>query len=288
MSNNEPAQELEANSAARAPGNRAWIVAAASALLLAIVGGLAWYTQARVRDAERALATVTAERDAAVAAAAQEQARLDQIRTERDGVESRRLELEQQLEAARDELARLRTELESAKAAAAARLEAAPTPPQTPSATEQPASQPAVAEQPPSPAAPAPTASTAEPVPAGKPQLAVEPAAGASAESLTITFDINSSYLPASLNGRLRELASRLEPGKTYQVELIGSVGADPVANASAQEAARYNRWLAERRVSRVAEFLQRNAKSEALTIKQDFALNDSSRQVVVRVRSVP
>jgi len=299
MSNNEPTQELEGTSVARSPGNRARTlaaVAAAALLLLLAVGGFAWYVQAgRVSEAERALATVTAERDAAVTAAAQGQTRLDQVEAERDGVEARRLELEQQLQAARDELARLRTELASAQAAVAAGREG-PTPlqtplpseavartpePGTPPAVEQPASPPSAAEQPPTPAA-------AEPVPAGKPQLAVEPAAGASVENLTITFDVNSSYLPANLDGRLRQLASRLERGKAYRVELIGSVGADPVANASEQEAARYNRWIAERRVSRVAEFLQKNAEPGVLTIKQDFAANDSSRRVVVRVRPVP
>jgi hypothetical protein len=306
MSNNEPTQELEGTSAPRSPGNRARTLAAVAALLLlAVVGGLAWYAQVlRVTEAERALATVTGERDAAAAAAAQGQARLDQVEAERDGVEARRLELERQLQAARDELARLQTELANAKAAAAASQEKptpspAPLPPAAvaetlepgtppPVAREQPAAQAPAAEPAPSPAAPAPTATAAEAVPAGKPQLAVEPAAGAGVESLTITFEINSSYLPASLDGRLRQLASRLEEGKAYQVELIGSVGADPVANASEQEAARYNRWIAERRVSRVAEFLQKNAKPDALTIKQDFALNDSSRRVVVRVRPGP
>ena len=37
--------------------------------------------------------------------------------------------------------------------------------------------------------------------------------------------------------------------------------------------------------MSRVAEFLQKNAKADKLTIRQDFALNDPSRQVLVEVR---
>ena len=92
-------------------------------------------------------------------------------------------------------------------------------------------------------------------------------------ESLAITFEVNSSYLPANLDGRLRELAEGLEPGRGYEVELVGSVGNDDVAGKSAEEALRYNRWMAERRVSRVAEFLQKNAKADKLTIQQDFAL---------------
>ena len=118
----------------------------------------------------------------------------------------------------------------------------------------------------------------------------MEPAAAPAApeaepETLAIVFDVNSSYLPASLDGRLRELAAKLEPGRGYEVELVGSVGNGDVEGKSAEEALRYNRWMAERRVSRVAEFLQKNAKAGELTIRQDFAFNDPSRQVLVEVR---
>ena len=61
---------------------------------------------------------------------------------------------------------------------------------------------------------------------------------------------------------------------------MTGAVG------AGAQDAdTRYNRWLAERRMDRVAEFLQKNAATERLEIKQAFAANDPSRRVVVQVR---
>ena len=56
---------------------------------------------------------------------------------------------------------------------------------------------------------------------------AVEPAAAAPVvvpappkpQTLTITFDVNSSYLPDDLNGRLRALAQKLEADRSYQVE---------------------------------------------------------------------
>ena len=120
--------------------------------------------------------------------------------------------------------------------------------------------------------------------PAAAPPVA-EPAAASAAQSLAIVFDVNSSYLPDSLDGRLRDLAARLEPGRDYEVELVGSVGNGDVEGKSAEEALRYNRWMAERRMTRVAEFLQKNAKAGDLTIKQDFALNDQSRRVLVEVR---
>ena len=126
--------------------------------------------------------------------------------------------------------------------------------------------------------APAPTASEAQPAPAAGP-------APAKAESLTITFDVNSSYLPADLGGGLKRLADRLQPGQAYAVELTGAVGGDA---ASQDEDARYNHWLAERRMGRVAEFLRKNAETERLEIKQTFAANDPSRRVVVQVRPVP
>jgi outer membrane protein OmpA-like peptidoglycan-associated protein len=118
--------------------------------------------------------------------------------------------------------------------------------------------------------------------------VAPEPSAGLAAEveSLTVTFDVNSSYLPASLDGRLRRLAERLERGRRYEVELTASVGAGPVANAEDPDAAaRYNAWLAERRLDRVATFLQDNAEADALAIEREFAAGDPSRRVVVRVR---
>lgn len=125
------------------------------------------------------------------------------------------------------------------------------------------------------------------PEPAAGPTVA-EPAAKpapAPPQTLTITFDVNSSYFPDSLNGRLRGLASRLKPGHTYAVELTGSVGNDPVANGDPGDAASYNRWIAERRVDRVADFLRANAKAGDLTMKRAYARNDPSRRVVVKIR---
>lgn len=45
----------------------------------------------------------------------------------------------------------------------------------------------------------------------------------------------------------------------------------------------RYNKWLAERRNSRVEEWLIENAQGRQLEIKPKFVIEDSSHRVVVR-----
>ena len=153
-------------------------------------------------------------------------------------------------------------------------------------------------------AAPAPAESVAvpDPAPAAEPASvesvaalgSVEPAAApptpepaAEPERLTITFKVNSSILPSGLDGRLRALAEQLAADDSYAVRLVGSVGNDDIAGKSAEDALRYNRWIAERRVERVAGYLQRTAKGQDLKIAREFAANDPSRRVLVEVTPV-
>lgn len=235
-------------------------------LLLAGVGYYAWSQHGQVVAQAEQLAALTAARDEAVAeaerrraAAAEADRRLaaaDEAEKQRAALEAGRAELEAQLQAARAEVQRL-------QAAAAA----APAP--APAALPEPAAGPS----------PAPVESptvTAEPTPKPAPP-----------QTLTITFDVNSSYFPASLNGRLRRLATGLEPGRAYAVQLTGSIGTDPVENGGPADAAAYNRWIAERRLDRVADFLQANAEGADLTIERSFARKDSSRRVVVSIRPI-
>ena len=259
--------------------------AAAVALILAIAAaGLGWSAHRRAGTAERALAAVVAERDAATAAAGQQLALLTQAEAGAKAGEARVGELEQQfqaldslLQSANVDVTRLRSELaarDAAEAAVAAETSSAASAVRS-AATETDAA-----------GTPADTfGATAPPAVAAIEPAAAPPQPASAAETLAIVFDVNSSYLPASLDGRLRDLAARLEPGRGYEVELVGSVGNGDVEGKSAEEALRYNRWMAERRVGRVAEFLRKNAKSGELTIRQDFALNDPSRQVLVEVR---
>ena len=64
--------------------------------------------------------------------------------------------------------------------------------------------------------------------------------------------------------------------------------GSDTVVGASTpEEARRYNRWLAERRLDRIREWLEQNVKDRQLEIEPAFQANDSSRRVVVRVAPI-
>ena len=255
-----------------------WIAAAVALVLAIAAGGWGWSAQRRAGEAERALAAVSAERDAAAASGGQQRELLTQAEAAVQAGDARVAELERQIQAldsllqgANADVTGLRSELAAREAADAA------------STAE--AAAPSIGEA----HAPRRTAG-GSPSSESTPLAAVEPAAAPPAavpepETLAIVFDVNSSYLPSSLDGRLRELAASLEPDRGYEVELIGSVGDGDVAGKSAEEALRYNRWMAERRVSRVAEFLQRNAKVGELTIRQDFTLNDPSRRVLVEVR---
>lgn len=231
-------------------------------LLLAGAGYYAWSLHGQVAAQAEQVAALTAARDEAIAEAERRQAALveseqrlaaaDEAAKQREALETGRAELEAQLQAARAEVQHL-------QAAAAAVPIAAPT---------------AVPEAVPSPAQPVPVTAPSKPAP-------VPP------QTLTITFDVNSSYFPASLNGRLRRLATDLEPGQAYAVRLTGSVGTDPVENGGPADAAAYNRWIAERRVDRVADFLDDHADGAELTIERSFARQDPSRRVVVSIRPI-
>lgn len=104
-----------------------------------------------------------------------------------------------------------------------------------------------------------------------------------------ITFATNSSYFPAGVSRRLRQLLSEIDAENRYQVTLQVAVsGTTKVAGAkSAQEAARYNKWLAERRMERVRQWLTENVKPDNLTITPKYLSDDESRRVVVRLSRV-
>jgi len=182
------------------------------------------------------------------------------------------------------------------------------TEPQT-AAPAKPAEQPATAQsQTRAPAQAAEQPATAEPqtvvraepakqaaiaaAPAATPQSPAKPStADGKVESgpqdgLIITFATNSSYFPSGAAARLRELLAGVNGDKKYQVTLQVAVsGTSQVVGAkSADEAARYNRWLADRRVERVQAWLVKNAGAQALSIKPEYVANDDSRRLTVRL----
>jgi hypothetical protein len=130
---------------------------------------------------------------------------------------------------------------------------------------------------------------------AAAPQRAPKPAANdgkvesAAEGGLIITFPTNSSYFPSGTAARLRELLAGIDADSRYEVTLQVAVsGTSKVVGAkSAEEAARYNKWLAERRLERVQNWLAKNAAAEALSIKPEYVGDDDSRRVTVRVAPV-
>ena len=103
---------------------------------------------------------------------------------------------------------------------------------------------------------------------------------------LVITFATNSSYFPPGASKRLRQLLADVETGKRYELSVQVAVsGSRKVVGAkSAQEAARYNRWLAERRLERLERWLHENGNPDTLSIRPEYLADDESRRVVVRV----
>ena len=105
-------------------------------------------------------------------------------------------------------------------------------------------------------------------------------------DNVVITFATNSSYFPPGTSRRLSSLLGNMADGGRYRVRLeVGASGSDTVVGAtSPEEAKRYNTWLAERRLNRVREWLDENAKDRQLEVEPAFQADDSSRRVVVRV----
>jgi enoyl-CoA hydratase/carnithine racemase len=124
--------------------------------------------------------------------------------------------------------------------------------------------------------------------PAARPAApAAQAATSAEAERLAIVFPTNSSYFPPGAGEKLRRLLRALGQHGAYEIVLQSSIsGSQQVVGAeSADEAMRYNKWLAERRLERVREWLDRNAAGRELSFRQDYRAGDESRQVVVEVR---
>jgi hypothetical protein len=117
------------------------------------------------------------------------------------------------------------------------------------------------------------------------PDARARPNAGG--EPLAIVFPNNSSYFPPGADDRMRGLLAELAQGGAYEIELQSSVSSSRkvVGAESAEEAMRYNQWLAERRLERVRDWLGRHAAGRTLTFREDYRAGDESREVRVQVR---
>jgi hypothetical protein len=144
---------------------------------------------------------------------------------------------------------------------------------------------------------PAPTASIpatppSEPPPPPPPKVTAkaEPPTGpvAAEEGIELVFDNNSSFLPESAARQLKQWVRTLPRAGGYKVEIAAAVGgADVKAGGDPAQAARYARWLADRRLGRVAEWLEKNVQARDLQMQRRFLENDGSRRVVIRVSPV-
>lgn len=99
-----------------------------------------------------------------------------------------------------------------------------------------------------------------------------------------IVFAMNSSFLLPGDYSELRRLASALPEEAVVRVAIAATVSDEPLRNGDVEEAGRYNRWLAERRAERVAEWLRRRIGDRA-TIEIDLLPHDPTRRVTVDIR---
>ena len=74
---------------------------------------------------------------------------------------------------------------------------------------------------------------------------------------------------------------------RRYVVELRATVSDEEYKEASATEAQRYNRWLAERRLGRVSDMLQQHAQVE-FAVEHGYLPHDPTRRIIVRARPAP
>ena len=139
-------------------------------------------------------------------------------------------------------------------------------------------------DTPPAPAAggPAIGEETDHATAAGSGPVGAAPDQGTAERTVEIVFDLNSSYLPDSAATQLNRLLSTLERDHGWRLELTAAVGSVPSAKGSTPARRRYDRWLAERRLNRVEDWLRRNAQIRDLDLTSAYSEGDASRRVIV------
>ena len=130
--------------------------------------------------------------------------------------------------------------------------------------------------------APEPAQTQQQPLPSPERPTTPAPAAlpPAGADAADIVFAVNSSYLPEGATASLRALLAGLAPGGPHVLEITAAVGTGDVSDASPEEARRYNRWMAERRVGRITEWLNANADGRRIEVRERYDEGDASRSV--------
>lgn len=144
--------------------------------------------------------------------------------------------------------------------------------------------EPAPASPPPLTQAPPAAEAAEEPAPAAAAPLArletqesAQPAAGQPLAA-RIVFAPNSSYFTPEEGSQLRGLVAGLPEREQARLVLTVAVGGAQDIEAKSPDAQRYNRWLAERRAARIADWLRRQARGRALEIDTRYRPDDGSR----------
>jgi hypothetical protein len=115
-------------------------------------------------------------------------------------------------------------------------------------------------------------------------EAAERPPASAAVPDLQVAFAVNSSFLSPSAIAGLRRWVERLPDKGPYVVNLAATVSDDGVKEADAEAARRYNRWLAERRIARVGDWLRQHSGVK-LAVRDSYLPRDASRRVTVSLR---
>jgi hypothetical protein len=140
----------------------------------------------------------------------------------------------------------------------------------------------AVPEVAPEAASPVETAAVAE-EPAPPPIAAGEPVATAE-----LVFEPNSSFFPRGAEAELKRLVAALPAGRGYEFEVQAAVDDKAGRDDPPEKALAYNKWLADRRQGRVAEWLEQHAEIRVLEVRRSLLEHDPSRRVVIHARPLP
>ena len=129
----------------------------------------------------------------------------------------------------------------------------------------------------------------AEPEAGPGPSSAAEVAAAApaAAPKVEISFEPDSSYLDDGAETQLASLLAALPRDTTWEVELQAAVG-DVAGRLPADRARAYNEWLAERRQSRVEDWLGMRPGAPVLRVRRSMLPHDPSRRLVISARPLP
>jgi outer membrane protein OmpA-like peptidoglycan-associated protein len=157
----------------------------------------------------------------------------------------------------------------------------------------------AVAKRKPSPARPEPPvveAARAEPQPipgAGPPsapRASTPPVvnAGPPIAMSELSFDTGSSFFPRGAEEELRRLVAALPTGQAYRFEIRAGIDGKSVKDGDPEASARYNRWLSERRLARVSDWLEQHAEVREIEVNSALVEEDRSPRVAVRALPLP